>query len=68
MDSFYPGLQYRGIGLGRDGGIYSTGKGGREGKKRVQYTTTAIKWLFVGLNLPCDLDLGSLDGEGRVGG
>lgn len=30
--------------------------------------TTAVKWLFVGLNLPWDLDLGSFDGEGRVGG
>ena len=30
--------------------------------------TTAVKWLFVGLNLPWDLDLGSFDEEGWVGG
>lgn len=30
--------------------------------------TTAVKWLFVGLKLPHDVDLGCLDGEGRVGG
>lgn len=30
--------------------------------------TTAVKWLFVGLNLPWDWGLGSIDGEGRVGG
>lgn len=30
--------------------------------------TTAVKWLFVGLNSPWDLDLGSFDGDGWTGG
>lgn len=30
--------------------------------------TTAVNWVFVGLNLPRDLGVGSLDGEGWAGG
>lgn len=33
------------------------GRGGK-GKKREQYMTTAVNWLFVGLYLPWDLGLG----------
>lgn len=40
------------------------GKGER-GRKDCSKTMTAIKWLFVGLYLPWDLDLRRLDG--RVG-
>lgn len=50
------------------GGTEGDLDGKREGKKKVQYMTTAIKWLFVGLNLPCDLDSESYDGDGRAGG
>lgn len=30
--------------------------------------TTVVKWLFFGLNIPWDFGLGSIDGEGGVGG
>lgn len=43
---------------------YKMGEGGRE---RKELKTTAVIWLFVGLNLPWVLGLESFDGEVQVG-